>query len=154
VGNLAAAEAALARLDASHAASPTPAQAAEVAIHGGLVLLARADLPAARAAFERALAACPGSCVAANNRAVCCLHMCALGEAIGGLEAFVKAEPARRLSAAVVGTLASLYELQESDAVTSRRALDALVAAVGADNLSFELAAQQRPAAAALTAAP
>jgi Flp pilus assembly protein TadD len=141
VGNLTAAESAFGK---SECLLTDTDSHAPVRVNRGLLAMAQGDYALARDEFGAALELEPSSSIAANNRAVCLLHLCQIGEAIGALEDFLRADPVKHLDSTLVGNLAAMYELHsDASSAAARRVLDQLVAMVGADD--FELA-QLRPA--------
>lgn len=143
MGNLAAAEAAFGRLEC---ALERADGSAAIRTNRGLLAMASGDFALARDEFEAALCLEPGSGTAANNHAVCDLHLSRIGPAVATLEAFLRADPVGRLQPTLVANLCAMYELHSDAAAGQRRALEQLVALAGADD--FELQLQPRAAAA------
>lgn len=110
--------------------------------------MGRGDFEKGRDEFEAALALRPGCAVAANNHAVCDLHLSRIGFAIASLEDFIRADPVSRLDPTVVANLAAMYELHSDSAATMRRTLEQLVALVGADDFELQLQPSRAVAAA------
>jgi len=147
MGDLAAAEEAFGRLEATLASAETDAGARA---NRGLLAMGHGEYERASTEFDAALALEPNCCVAVNNRAVCELHLSHIGLAIAGLEDFVRADPVGHLDPTLVANLAAMYELHSDSAAAMRRTLERLVALVGADDFDVQL----QPRASATVALP
>ncbi|KAJ1627656.1 hypothetical protein T492DRAFT_1023152 [Pavlovales sp. CCMP2436] len=144
VGNLAAAESAFGRLECAVVGAES---SAGVHVNRGLLAMAQGEYSLAHDAFNAALLLEPSSAVAANNRAVCSLHLSRIGEAIGSLEDFLRADPVGHLEPTLVANLQAMYELHSDTVASARRTLEQLVALVGAEDFNLQLQAQARPGA-------
>ena len=132
LGNLAAAADALQRLEASLGA---PDASVVLRVTRGMLQMARSQYSTALAEFEAARALEPANALAANNAAVCQLYCGALTDAIGTLEAQLKADPCG-MHEVIVSNLSALYQMREGGGA-AKEVLERLVVATSADDFDM-----------------
>lgn len=81
-------------------------------LNEGYMLFAKGRTADACREFQCALEVDPDHVVAANNQAICLLHMCQLSKAIELLEDVIRRNPATNLDEVLVYNLCTLYDLE------------------------------------------
>ena len=132
LGNLTAAADALQRLEASLGA---PDASVVLRVTRGMLQMARSQYSTALAEFEAARALEPTNALAANNAAVCQLYCGALTDAIGTLEAQLKADPCG-MHEVIVSNLSALYQMREGGGA-AKEVLERLVVATATDDFDM-----------------
>jgi len=134
VGNLDAAEDAFNKLECLLLDADS---SADVRLNRGFLSVARGEYEEALEEFNAALELEPANSVAANNVAVCLLYCCRLSDAIKSLEEYIKGDPARRTTQALLSNLSVLYQMVNGGAA-AKQTLEQLGRALGPDELDVD----------------
>jgi Flp pilus assembly protein TadD len=131
------------------AAGPSAAmRRAQVHICQGLIAVGQGKFGDAVDCFHAALQVEPSNVVAANNRAVCMLYMCALPHALLALE---QSLASGHMNQVVIGNLCTLYDLASDKSSDKKKQLLGLVSKYASDDFITQELAPKLSAASGTT---